>query len=197
VAALLRTSFSTRLIEENGLDKQGFEDWLLYPGMLFRAIETWWGERRRRETPHEGLDLCYYRDQEGTVFSLAKGASIPVMYDGIVAAIIDDFLGSSLVVKHHIQNAKGGELCSIYGHTVPRDDIHAGRTIEEGQTIATVAGAGRSNSDAVPHLHISIGFVSSGFSCDKLDWNAIGDPDVMTLVDPIQVIERWHILVPD
>ena len=191
-----KTSFSRRLVEGNGLDEHGFVEWLLYPGMLFRATEAWWGQQGRRETAHEGLDLCYYRDQEGTVFSLGKGASIPVMYDGIVAAIIDDFLGSSLIVRHHIRNDRGSELCSIYGHTTPRDDIRVGRAIEEGEIIATVAGAERSKSDAVPHLHISIGWATDTISYKDLDWNVIGNSDVITLIDPLQVIGRYHYLAP-
>jgi murein DD-endopeptidase MepM/ murein hydrolase activator NlpD len=191
-----QTGFSRRLIEENGLVEHGFVEWLLYPGMLFRATEAWWGEGGRRETAHEGLDLCYYRDQEGTVFSLGKGASIPVMYDGAVAAILDDFLGSSLIVRHHIRDDKGSELCSIYGHTTPRDDIRVGRAVEEGEIIGTVAGADRSKSDTVPHLHISIGWTTGTTPYEKLDWNVIGDPDVITLIDPLQVIGRYHTLAP-
>ena len=191
-----RTSFSRRLVEENDLDEHGFEKWLLYPGMLFRATKVWWGQGGRRETAHEGLDLCYYRDRDGAVFSLGKGASIPVMYDGTVAATFDDFLGSSLVVRHHIRDNRGSELCSIYGHTTPRDYIRVGRTVEEGEIIATVAGADRSKSDAVPHLHISIGWAKGTISPEKLNWNVIGDPDVVALIDPLQVIGRYHCLAP-
>ena len=130
-----KTSFTRRFVEKNELDTRGFKEWLLYPGMLFQATARWWGKQSRRENAHEGLDLCYYKDQRNTVFSIGRGARIPVMYDGVIAGVIDDFLGRSLIVRHHIPDGKGGEFCSIYGHTIPRGGIYVGKTIKEGETV--------------------------------------------------------------
>jgi murein DD-endopeptidase MepM/ murein hydrolase activator NlpD len=175
----------------NGLDERGFKEWILYPGMLFGASQEWWGPRRNRPRPHEGLDLCFYRDGRDRVYCLDENTRIPVLCDGMVVGIIDDFLGKSLIVKHGLAGSGDARFCTIYGHTVPERDIRIGRSIRQGEVIATVASAARSRSGARPHLHISAGMVPKTTLWDELNWATIVDPDMMALMDPLQLIDRY------
>ena len=189
------TGFCEHFIEENELGRCDFRDWVLLPGMLFQASEEWWGERRSRRTPHEGLDLCYYRDRHNRLHTLDENTRIPAMYDGVVVGIIDDLLGKSLVVHHGFADTDTTRFCTIYGHTVPGDDICIGRSVRQGEAIATVASALKSTSTARPHVHISAGMLHAAISWCDLDWQLIGSPDTMTLVDPLQLIGKYC-LVP-
>ncbi len=38
------SGFSDCLVRCNGLSRAGFEEWVFYPGMLFGALEAWWGK---------------------------------------------------------------------------------------------------------------------------------------------------------
>ena len=40
---LKKSRFTEFFILENGLDRQDFKEWLLWPGMLFDAGSKWWG----------------------------------------------------------------------------------------------------------------------------------------------------------
>ena len=188
------TRFTEHFITANGLDGCGFQEWVLYPGMLFKASEVWWGHRGRRPAPHEGLDLCAYRDWRGRVHGL-ENHKIPVLYDGRVVGIVGDFLGQSVIVKHDIAAKLGGEFCTIYGHTIPESDVCVGGTVQQGETIASIADVNRSKSAAIPHLHISVGLASKAISYGELTWETIGDPDTMTLIDPLRFIDRYCLVV--
>jgi hypothetical protein len=191
------TRFAEHFITVNGLDRRDFQEWILYPGMLFQASRMWWGERGMRPAPHEGLDLCLYRDWQGRVHRLDERYKIPVLYDGVVVGIIGDFLGQSVIVKHDIGATVGGGFCTIYGHTVPGGDICVGEAVQQGEVIASVADASRSRSAAVPHLHISVGLASQVISYSGLTWETIGNPDTMTLVDPLPFIDRYYLAAED
>ena len=67
---LPRTRFCEYLVGLNNLDEQGFEKWVFQPGMLFHSTHRWWGNGGRRDHPHEGLDLCLYRDRSGNDHTL-------------------------------------------------------------------------------------------------------------------------------
>lgn len=90
------TLFSEHLVTCNSLRQAGLEQWAFYPGMLFGATEKWWGDRGRRPRPHEGIDLCLYTDKAGRAFRLHESSRIPVMLDGEIVKIEEDFLGKSV-----------------------------------------------------------------------------------------------------
>jgi hypothetical protein len=188
------TGFSEHFVGANGLGERDFEEWVLCPGMLFGASGEWWGDRRRRRTPHEGLDLCYYADGQGGLHGLDEGARIPVLYDGVVVCAIDDFLGKSLIVNHDLADIGTARFCTIYAHTEPESGICTGRMVVQGEAIARVAGVGKSKSRACPHVHISAGMVSSDTPWGELDWQNMGDPGVMTLMDPLQFVDRYRLV---
>jgi len=64
------------LSEENALDQSRFESWIFCLGMLFNSPDKWWGDHGSRDYPHEGIDLCLYRDR-----SRRKGIVLATLAD--------------------------------------------------------------------------------------------------------------------
>jgi len=191
---LRNTRFTEFLIRKNALDPGGFKGWVFCPGMLFNSTDKWWGDRGKRDKPHEGLDLCLYKDREDTILRLDETAKVPVIYDGMVVGIVDDFLGKSVIIEHLFPGCHNNRLCTIYGHTIPEDNLSVGKIVKEGEVIATLADSSTSKTNIFPHLHISLGWTSKEISYDTLNWENIGAPNTVTLLDPLQVID-WHYLI--
>jgi hypothetical protein len=82
------TVFCENLMQHNNLSAQGFAQWAFYPGMLFNAQDKWWGDGGHRASPHEGIDICLYRDSSGAIQFIPKAARIPVIYAGQVKRIL-------------------------------------------------------------------------------------------------------------
>jgi hypothetical protein len=192
---LKTTVFTHALIRENGLDLSGFEGWVFWESMLFKSSRKWWGDRGERDRRHEGLDLVLYQDRSGRILRLELKTRIPAMYDGVVAGIIDDFLGKSVIVAHQFPNCDQ-MLLSIYGHTSPGAGLKTGETLKEGEIIGTLAGPGKSKAAVRPHLHVSLGWVSSIHACRDLDWGKMNDPTVITMLDPLSVLDGRHQVLP-
>jgi hypothetical protein len=188
------TRFTEFLVRENVLDEYGFEEWIFCPGMLFNAKDKWWGDQGKRDKPHEGLDLCLYRDQQDRILRLDEKTKIPVLYDGMVIRIFDDFIGKSVMMEHSLPDSDTQRFYTIYGHTNPHRGLHAGRIVKGGDIIATLAQPSKSKNDLLPHLHISLGWTAEVISYDKLDWETIGTPNTLKLLDPLHVM-GWHYLL--
>lgn len=192
VGLLKAPRFCDQLVRQNALDKRGFKQWVFRAGMLFEATDKWWGDGGKRGSPHEGVDFCFYRDRHGRLRRLSQVTRIPVMYDGVVAGIVDDFLGKSVLVKHPCHRDRGGELVSIYAHTKPNDDIRVGAAVAEGQLIATLARVEGSKAGTGVHLHLSLGWTANGYAWTSFDWKTIGSSSTLRLLDPLQVMDgRW------
>jgi hypothetical protein len=189
VASLSKTRFTEFLIQENALDQGGFKEWLFCPGMLFNAPGKWWGDLGKRDKPHEGLDLCLYRDRRDRMLRIDARTRIPVMYDGIIVGIVNDFLGESVIVEHGLPDGDSSKFCTIYGHTNPYKGLHVGRIVREGDIIATLADSSESQANMFPHLHISLAWTSKSVSHDQLDWETIGAQNTLTLLDPLDVMD--------
>ena len=184
-----KTRFNEYFIEYNGLNERGFEEWAFYPGMLFSSIDKWWGDWGNRDKPHEGLDLCLYRDKDGNNNGLDATVKVPVMYDGKVVRIIDDFLGKSVCVIHDIHDGKENQLYTIYGHTEPLDGINRGAILSEGSVIATITNPRREKVNISPHLHISIAWMPKSLPYERLTWETISNSSIVTLLNPLKVID--------
>lgn len=182
------SGFSDNLVGCNGLDVHGFEAWVFYPGMLFGAWGRWWGGREGRDRPHEGLDFCLYRGRGGVNNGLDEKTLIPVMYDGEVARIEDDFLAKSVYVSHGIVDGKGSRLHTVYGHVQPEGGVREGQTLMEGEIFASVAPPRRGKQIVAPHLHVSVVWVPSSLSREDLGWRTIADSDMAILVNPLEAI---------
>lgn len=181
---LTKSRFTELLVNNNPAGINKFREWLIYPAMLFGSTDKWWISGKR-DNPHEGLDLCFYADQSDKILRIKEGTNIPAIFDGTVAWIIDDFLGKSIIIEHNIS---GSAFYSIFGHVIPASGIASGSTVKQGDIIAALADTHRSKTKVFPHLHITLGYTSEHVSCDKVNWTAISDPKIFTLLDPLRII---------
>lgn len=187
--ALKKTRFTEMLIDENDWDHNGFDNWIFCPGMLFNSPEKWWGDHGRRDYPHEGVDLCLYRDRSKRILRLDEKSRIPVMNDGVVKAIFTDYLGKAVIIEHETLESENERFLSVYAHTKPRADVKIGVMVKKGDIIANIAGTSRSKANIIPHLHFSLGLPSPSLSYDMFVWNIMRNPDMVTLLDPLEVID--------
>lgn len=188
--SLLRQScFNESLLRLNGLDKHGFAAWIFKPGMLFKDTVLWWGNGGIRRKPHEGLDICFYRDESGQTCRLAEKAMIPVIYDGKIVRIDGDFLGKSVYVGHSIYDDNGRRLYTVYGHTNPVSGIENGKELREGDVFATIADVIMRQTIIPPHLHLTVAWLPDTFPHEKLNWDMMGNPDIVTLCNPLELLD--------
>lgn len=152
-----KSRFTEMLIEENALDQSGFESWIFCHGMLFNSPDKWWGDYGRRDYPHEGVDLCLYRDRSGRICRIDEKTRIPVMQNGVIKAIVKDYLGQAIIIEHERIESNIGRFISFYAHTKPHTGIEVGRMVKEGDIIATIADTSHSKVHIIPHLHFSLG----------------------------------------
>jgi len=186
---LKKSRFTEMLIEENALDQSEFERWIFCHGMLFNSPNKWWGDLGLRDYPHEGIDLCMFKDRSSRIHRVNEKTRIPVMQDGMVKAIFKDYLGKAVVIEHEHYGSSTGGLLSFYAHTNPCAEIKDGVIVKEGDIIATIADTSNSKSNIMPHLHFSLGLPSKVFSYEGFVWNTIRKPEMMTLLDPLAVID--------
>jgi len=193
---LKKSRFTEMLIEENALDQSGFECWIFCHGMLFNSPDKWWGDHGLRDYPHEGIDLCLYADQYNMIQRINEKTRIPVIQDGVVKAMFKDYLGKAIIIEHEHSGRDIGRFISFYAHTNPSSGIENGIIVKEGDVIATLADTSNSKAIIMPHLHFSIGLPSKSFSYDGFVWNTIRNPEMITLLDPLTVI-NWPYQVID
>jgi hypothetical protein len=165
-----------------------FERWVFYPGMLFNSLDKWWGDKKERKTPHEGIDLCYFKEKNGKISRLHKDIKIPGTFSGSIVKIDDDFLGKSIFLGHNVFSKYQRQLYTVYGHTEPLDSIKAMKEIEAGEIIATIAACHREGIDIHPHLHITFAWVPASINVDHLNWQTLtSNPEIM-LIDPLLIL---------
>ncbi|MDA8164549.1 MAG: hypothetical protein M0017_05920 [Desulfobacteraceae bacterium] len=160
-----------------------FDRWLLPPGTLFGDLREWWSGLRPRRRPHEGVDLCWYRRQNGQAARVAPGTKVPALAPGRVVRVVGDFLSHSVFVAHRAEEA-GGTLVVVYGHVEPA--LATGEEIGEGGLLATLA---RPASGRVPpHLHLSLVLLPAGFSLARLDWDLLHASPAASFRDPLPLL---------
>lgn len=184
---LPKSKFNSFFIQHNDFNEHGFKEWIFYPGMLYHDIDAWWTDDSVRPNPHEGIDLCFYKDNSGQVCRIGEGTKIPIMYDGEIVHIHDDFLGKSIYVKHSTINDMGNILHTIYGHTIPLNRYDTNMTIREGDIIAEMAISPK-NKKLHPHIHITMAWLPESISYKEINWETIGNPQLVTLCNPIEYL---------
>ena len=187
--SLKKSRFTEMLIQENALDQSGFESWIFCHGMLFSSPDKWWGDHGLRDYPHEGIDLCLYRDRSRMIRRIDEKTRIPAMHDGVIKVIFKDYLGRAIIIEHGKFDSETGGFISFYAHTKPHADIEAGMIVKEGDIIATLADTSHSKANIIPHLHFSLGRPFRSLSYDRFVWNIIRDPEKINLLDPLTVID--------
>lgn len=184
------------LLNANGIDSDGFSQWAFYPGMLFHSEDKWWGDWGARKRPHEGLDLCLYQGTDGLVRSLDATISIPVMYEGKVVRLVDDYIGQTVFVLHEIYSRNNKQLCSIYGHIDPCEPIENLKPLEKGDIIATICDASIKEAQMASHLHLSVAWVPKSYDCQQLNWETLAHHTEIILLDPLDLIECNYTILP-
>ncbi len=176
-----------RLISANRLEDDGFSEWLFYPGMFFLDRNKWWGDGGPRQAPHEGVDFCFYRTSATDHRRLQPQARIPAVAAGRVLAIIDDFLGKSIIMHHPVLEWGKDRVCTIFGHTVPLAGLSAGEPIAAGEIVARLAACTRSRGPG-PHLHVSLALIDRRRTGKELTWPALSRSRAALFLDPINLI---------
>ena len=186
---LKKSRFTEMLIAENEFDQGGFDSWIFCQGMLFNSPDKWWGDHGLRDFPHEGIDLCLFRDRNAKKCQLTKATRIPVMQDGVVKAMFKDYLGIAIIIEHEPADGSIERLLSVYAHTNPHPKIETGVIVKEGDIIASLADTSHSKANILPHLHFTLGLLSESFSYKGFVWNTIRKPELITLLDPLAIID--------
>lgn len=189
------TDFILRLMAANGLGAKGKIRWLFFEGMLFGSMQKWWGAPGRRLFSHEGLDLCFF-ETESSRRRLDESVQVPVLYDGRVAHITDDFLGRTVVFRHRFPD--GGSLLSLYGHLAPDKNLRIGDGLRAGEIFARIAEIFSAKKRLVPHLHISLANPEGLPPAEGLEWEFLNTVDRRVFFDPLAAIQTDHrVLVYD
>jgi hypothetical protein len=191
-----KSQFDSLLVTLNGLDRNGFFKWAFYPGMLFHSDDKWWGDWDKRKRPHEGLDICFYQGRDGKIHNLATTTNIPVMYEGKVVCVLDDYIGKTVFVLHDIFDANQNQLCTIYGHTDPAGTIGVSSVVGNGELIATVSDAKQSGVQMSSHLHLSLAWLPKSYDHRQLSWESLSRQADLILLDPLAFIDSNHIVLP-
>ena len=181
------SGFAEYFIEHNNLKHSGFAAFLFDRNMLFGAGHQWWGEKRKRRLPHEGLDLCWYLDSDDFRKMLPQNTKVPAALDGEVVAIIDDFLGKSVLVRHGM-HTPGKFLVTISAHVAPEAGIESGVSVREGQLIGRLAQKAAKRSEVPPHLHLSAGFFAEDIIWHDISWQNMWKHKDVRLIDPLPFI---------
>ena len=184
----IHSRFMEFMLERNRPRMNGFQRWVFHPGMLFQALEKWWGDQGLRAVPHEGLDLYSFEAAGGRAKTVDHETQIPAAFAGQVVKIDRDFLGKSIYIIHAIYTDDGRQLLSAVGHTVPREGLQTGQPVAAGEIIAAVAGISGRKSDLPPHLHLTFAWAREEFRLDQLTWKNLGSDPGIRLIDPLAVI---------
>lgn len=184
-----KSQFSNYLIKYNYLDNIGFKQWIFLSGMLFQDFSKWWDSGNNRITSHEGLDFCFFEDKLGKHHRLNKNIVVPVMYNGEIVYVCDDFLGKSIFVKHSFYKKCGKMLYSIYAHTNLINRKGLSNKVNEGDKIATIANIKKRDSKIPPHLHISTIWLPDKFPVEMLNWRTLCKFERSNFSDPLRFID--------
>ena len=184
----IHSKFIEFMLEHNRPRMDGFQRWLFHPGMLFQAVQKWWGDQGLRAVPHEGLDLYSFEEALGRVQTVDQQTQIPAAFAGQVVKIDQDFLGKSIYIIHAIYTNDGRQLLSAVGHTIPREGLKTGQQVAAGEIIAVVAGFPGEKSNLPPHLHLTFAWVPVDVRVDQLTWKNLGHDPGIRLIDPLAVI---------
>ena len=180
--------FMEFMLEHNRPRMDGFKCWVFHPGMLFLALEKWWGDQGLRAVPHEGLDLYSFETDGGGVKTVDQQTQVPAAFAGQVVKIDRDFLGKSIYISHAMYTEDGYQLLSAVGHTIPKEGLKLGQLVAAGEIIATVSGISGQKSNLPSHLHLTFAWVPEDFRLEQLTWKNLGHDPGIRLFDPLPVI---------
>jgi murein DD-endopeptidase MepM/ murein hydrolase activator NlpD len=148
----------------------GFTHWLFRRGMFFGARNEWWGDRVRRRTEHEGLDFVEGNKPGTGIRNIPEGAPARAIADGEVVAVLKDFLGKTVVMRHSaISDETGSVFYTLLSHIRPAAKLKA--SVVRGQLIGEVAES--RNADVPAHLHLSGAWIPQTIRPSEISLNHI------------------------
>jgi hypothetical protein len=178
------SSFFRDILHLNGIPRQDVEAFVFNRGMSFGDTVKWWGSGGERQSPHEGLDLLFYRKKSGEIKKLVPGTLIPAVFNGEVVLVIDDFLGKSLLIRHST-DIFDAPIYSLSAHIKPLQKIMPGTTVAGGEPVAEIAELPGNNFSIYPHLHLSLALIENDFELDRISWESISKSEKIKLLDPV------------
>ena len=136
------------------------------PGMEYGATRAWWGARKPRPRPHEGIDLRFASDERVHVPAIDADG-------GVVVALMDDFLGRTAIVERKATDRDGLHLYWVYAHMELAQNVQVGALLHPGQVIGRAA----LSAKACPsHVHVSLlEAASPPESWEHIRWGNIHD----------------------
>ena len=154
------------------------------PGMEYGSEASWWGSKKGRPHPHEGVDVVL------SDTAVLRGMRLRPIESGVVIAIHDDFLGKTVVV----QRSNSNRQFWLYAHIEPSNDIQVGTSLNESSDLGCVA---LSSTKCPSHLHISLAQISQGIEPSEakvfwsgVTWSRIHEHDDALEFLPIQLNSR-------
>jgi murein DD-endopeptidase MepM/ murein hydrolase activator NlpD len=110
------------------------------------------GDGNLRRTRHEGIDFAEGRQPGGEMGRIPEGTPVRAMVEGKVVAVLDDFLGKTVVVRHPaIVRPDGTVLCTLYSHIQPDSGLSG--PVAKRQLLGRVAKQKAAGAPA--HLHLT------------------------------------------
>ncbi|MBS0013589.1 MAG: hypothetical protein KFF46_06410 [Desulfobacterales bacterium] len=183
-----KTGFVRDLLIENRICRTiGFDRLLFFAGMRFGSQKSWWGNGSPRPQSHEGLDLCFFADRLGQYFRLDETVCVPAAFDSRVAAMIPDFLGTTVIAVHEMNDSV--DRCLVfYAHITPDRDLHPGQRLEAGRCFARISGENK-KTWLPPHLHLSMAAEKNLPPLESLDWPMLNRLDRNLFMNPEQILD--------
>jgi hypothetical protein len=150
--------------------ESGFTHWILRCGMFFGDRIEWWGDRARRRTEHEGLDFAEGAHACAKIRSIPEGTPARALADGEVVAILNDFLGKTIVMRHSgITNETGSVFYTLLSHIRPTARLQD--SVVSGQLIGQVCKS--TNVNVPAHLHLSAAWIPGTIHPSQICMNYI------------------------
>ena len=161
---------------------------ILAPGMLFGTSEAWW-PGGCRQSLHEGLDLCGFREAGGREHWLPAGTAVAPTLPGRLVARLPDFLGQTLVLHHGALAGRSEHLFTLYAHLQPDSGRSIGQHLDQSQHLGGIA-APPASSRLLPHLHLSVLLAEPDRLAAIHDWPTL-------IATPVRFIDPLPLLAVD
>ena len=170
--------------------ESGFQRFVFKSGMFFGDCNEWWGERNRRRTMHEGLDFVEGITSDAKTGSIPVGTPVRAMADGEVVAILNDFLGKTVIVRHpEFINNNGDIFHTLYSHIRPVDESFG--PVEKGRHLGQMGKSPNSRTPA--HLHLTGAWIPGTMLPDAIRMNHINPGfAAVTLTSFNDLIKRFN-----
>ena len=166
-------------------DKKSFR-WCFLPGMLFLDSASWWKESKRTRG-HEGVDFCRFYAGQKCKAGLVGTDLVPALFDGVVVKVEDDFLASTVWMRHEAIQRGNMVLFSALAHVEPLDGVKEGKVCGQGEVVASI-GRRRDFLPMSMHLHVSVFWAPHFFKTARLGWPQLPTLKEIALFDPLQLI---------